>query len=125
MTAAQTPTYFKKHPACLTRRNLLALVGMAVLAQPAFAADVEATLTIKNHLFSPAVLDVPAAQRIKLTIVNEDDTPEEFESHSLNREKVVQAKSKIVVFIGPLSAGKYDYFGEYNPKTAKGVIVAK
>ena len=112
----------------LAVRTVFCAAGFSVLfflSQAVFAADFEATLTIKNHVFAPAVLDVPAGQRVKLSIVNEDATPEEFESHSLNREKVVQGNSKIVVFIGPLAAGKYDYFGEYNPKTAKGTIVAK
>jgi heme/copper-type cytochrome/quinol oxidase subunit 2 len=95
---------------------------MVPLAQ---AADNEATLSIKNHLFTPAEIKVPANQRIKLSVHNLDSTPEEFESHSLNREKLIPAGAKAVIYIGPLKPGRYDFFGEFNPSTAKGVVVAE
>lgn len=91
----------------------------------AFAADPEFTLTIKDHKFAPAELRVPAGKKIKLTIDNQDATPEEFESHELNREKVIPGKSKLSIFIGPLKAGRYPYIGEFNKKTANGVIIAE
>ena len=49
----------------------------------------------------------------------------EFESYELNREKVIPGLSKGVVFIGPLRPGRYPFFGEFNQKTAQGVIVAE
>jgi plastocyanin len=89
------------------------------------AADLEHTLTIRDHRFEPTELRVPAGKKIKLVIDNQDATPEEFESHALKREKVVPGKSKASIFIGPLKAGKYPFVGEFNEKTAKGVIVAE
>lgn len=89
------------------------------------AADDTYTLTIKNHQFEPAQLTVPAGKKIKLLIENKDSTPEEFESHALNREKVIAGNGQITLFIGPLSAGQYSYVGEFNEATAKGVIIAK
>lgn len=97
----------------------------ALLACTLAMAEPEALLIIKNHRFEPAELKVAAGQRIKLTVHNQDSTPEEFESHKLNREKVVPAGGKVVIFIGPLTAGKYPFFGEYNEATAKGLIVAE
>ena len=91
----------------------------------AFAADVEVKLVIENHRFQPETVNVPVGQKIKLLIENRDSTPEEFESHALNREKVIPAKSTATVYIGPLVAGSYPFVGEFNDKTAKGVIVAK
>lgn len=82
-------------------------------------------IEIKDHMFSPAELVVPAGKKLKLQIVNLDSTAEEFESYELNREKVVAGGRKIIVFIGPLKPGKYSYFGEFNPKTAQGLIIAK
>jgi plastocyanin len=106
------------------------LLGVAVLALsslvfslPAQAADV--ALTIKDHKFIPETLDVPANEKIKITITNEDATPEEFESHELNREKVISGNSKGVVFVGPLDPGTYPFFGEFHAETAKGQIVSK
>ena len=97
----------------------------ALFAASALAADPEFTLVIKDHQFEPAELTVPAGQKIKLIVENRDATPEEFESHALNREKVIAGKSSASIFIGPLKPGSYPFVGEYNEKTAKGVIVAK
>lgn len=89
------------------------------------AVDTEFTVVIKDHLFSPAEINVPVGQKIKLVIDNQDDSAEEFESHALNREKVVAAKGKITIIVGPLKAGRYPFVGEYHEKTAKGVLVAQ
>jgi heme/copper-type cytochrome/quinol oxidase subunit 2 len=98
---------------------LLAFVSTFAMAEP------EALLVIKNHRFDPAELKVPAGQRIKLTVHNQDPTPEEFESHKLNREKIIPPGAKVVIYIGPLKPGKYQFVGEYNEATAKGVVIAE
>ncbi len=82
-------------------------------------------INISNHLFIPAEVRIPANQKVKLLISNNDNTPEEFESYELNREKVIMGQSKTVIFIGPLTPGKYPFFGEFNPKTAQGVVIAQ
>ena len=81
-------------------------------------------IVIKNHQFSPKELVVPANEKIKLIIENQDPTAEEFESYDLNREKIVTGNSKITIFIGPLKPGKYKYFGEFHEDTAQGIIIA-
>ena len=99
----------------------LVLAATTALAE----GPAEFTLTIKDHRFEPAELTVPAGQKIKLKVVNADPTPEEFESHELNREKVIPGKATATIFVGPLKAGEYPFFGEFNPKTAQGKLVAK
>lgn len=101
------------------------VVFLALFSLPALAADPEYTLVIREHRFVPAELRVPAGKKIRLVIDNRDSAAEEFESHELNREKVIPGKSKLPVFIGPLAPGNYPFFGEFNPKTARGVIVAE
>ncbi|MEJ6000416.1 cupredoxin domain-containing protein [Paucibacter soli] len=101
------------------------LLALAIVGSPAQAADPELLLVIKNHRFEPAELKVPAGQRVKLVVHNQDSTPEEFESHSLNREKVIPGGAKATIYIGPLKPGQYGFFGEYNPGTAKGTVVAE
>jgi heme/copper-type cytochrome/quinol oxidase subunit 2 len=101
------------------------IIGAFLPPLAAQAADNEVELIIKNHLFAPAEIKVPANQRIKLNVHNQDSTPEEFESHSLNREKLIPGGAKAVVYIGPLKPGRYDFFGEFNQSTAKGVVVAE
>lgn len=104
------------------KRFALALLFVAPLT---FAAEADFTLVIKEHRFAPAELKVPAGKKIKLLIDNQDATPEEFESHELNREKVIPGKSKGTVYVGPLKPGRYPFFGEFNEKTAQGAIVAE
>jgi plastocyanin len=104
-------------------RNL----ALALMLVPALslAADLEMGLTIKDHQFIPATLKVPAGKKVKLVVSNMDSTPEEFESHQLNREKVIAGNAKATIYIGPLSPGKYTFWGEFHDKTARGVIVAE
>jgi hypothetical protein len=107
----------------------LAAAAVAALApfavHPAFAADTEVALAIKDHRFTPDELKVPAHTKIKLIITNQDATPEEFESYELKREKLIPANAKGILFVGPLAPGRYEFFGEFNQKTARGVIVAE
>lgn len=98
---------------------------VAAVASPARAADPEYRLVIKDHRFAPAELVVPAGQKVKLVVENQDPTPEEFESYALNREKIVPGNGKIVVFVGPLKPGRYEFFGEFNAKTARGWLVVE
>ncbi|MEJ6022008.1 cupredoxin domain-containing protein [Ramlibacter sp. PS4R-6] len=110
----------------MTSRRLfgLALAG-CLLATGALAADPEVLLVIKNHRFEPAEVKVKAGQKIKLVVHNQDSTPEEFESHSLKREKVIPGGQKATILIGPLKPGRYTFFGEFHEKTAQGVVIAE
>jgi len=107
------------------RSLAVALAAGFFFCASAVAAEPEMVLVIKNHRFEPAELKVPAGQRVKLIVHNQDSTPEEFESHSLNREKVIPGGAKASIFIGPLKPGRYTFFGEYNEKTAQGAVVAE
>ena len=110
----------------MTLRYLLLLTGASLallLSAAASAATAEYEIVIRDHLFFPAELTIPSGVKVRLRIVNEDDTPEEFESFELNREKVILGKRSGVVFIGPLQAGEYPFFGEFYPKTAQGKII--
>ena len=110
----------------MSKPLFLAVLLAFAASTTALAADpVEYKLVIKDHRFQPAELKVPAGQKIKLVVENQDATPEEFESYSLNREKIVPAKSKITVLVGPLKPGRYEFFGEFNMDTAQGVLIAQ
>ena len=91
----------------------------------ALAADNEFTLVIKDHQFQPTEITVPSGKKIMLRIENQDATPEEFESHVLNREKVIAGNGKATLYIGPLEPGRYKFFGEFNKDTAHGEIIAQ
>jgi len=96
---------------------LMLLASLAAAEVPTF------TIEIRDHLFFPARLTIPRQQKVKLIVINRDDTPEEFESYELNREKVIMGNRQAVLFIGPLAPGEYPFFGEFHPKTALGTVV--
>jgi hypothetical protein len=107
--------------------RILVVTSMAasLYCQCLFAATPVVEIEIKNHLFFPSEVVIPAETKVKLLIRNLDPTPEEFESYELNREKVISGSSKTVIFIGPLPPGEYPFFGEFYPKTAQGKVVVK
>jgi plastocyanin len=115
LTAMRIPTLFSVTVAC----------AVALVAGCALAQDAEARLTIKGNRFEPAELTVPAGKKVKLTIENQDDTAEEFESYELNREKVVPPNGKVTIYVGPLKPGRYSFFGDFHKDTAKGVLIAQ
>ncbi|MDX8412675.1 MAG: cupredoxin domain-containing protein [Mariprofundales bacterium] len=99
------------------------LPAALLLSLPTSAAEYQ--ITIKAHHFVPDTLHITAHERHRITILNQDDTPEEFESYSLNREKVVAGNSKIIIFLPPLTPGEHPFFGEFNQESAQGRIIIK
>ena len=108
-------------------RQIIALVALAALMtlSPATVRAQDYTLTIKDHKFTPEELKVPANTRVVITVINDDATPEEFESKILKVEKVIAGKSKGTVRIGPLKPGRYPFVGEFHEATAKGVVIVE
>jgi len=100
------------------------LLSMSTTVTVAASPALEFRLKLQDNLFFPSRLEVPAHTKIKLIISNQDSTPEEFDSFDLNREKVIFPQGEAVIYIGPLQPGEYTFFGEYNPTTARGVIIA-
>ena len=105
--------------------RIFILLALCFLATAAFADVPEIELIVRNHHFVPAELIIPANTKVKLRVRNEDATPEEFESHELNREKVVTGKATITVYVGPLKPGRYPFFGDFHQDTAQGVLIAR
>lgn len=100
-------------------------VAAALSVAPAAAQAASYTLTLKNHRFTPSEIKVPANKRVQVTVINDDATPEEFDSDALKVEKVLAGKTKGIVRIGPLKRGRYPFIGEYHEDTAKGVVIAE
>jgi hypothetical protein len=104
---------------------IAAIAGVATPMPPAAYAADGYTVTIKDHKFTPSELKVPANKRVVITVINNDITPEEFESSALKVEKVIAGNSKGTVRIGPLKVGRYPFIGEFHEDTAKGVVIAE
>lgn len=104
---------------------IIGLLVSVLLPSIAEATTPVVEIKILNHLFYPSTVPVPANTKVKLLVINEDETSEEFESYELNREKVIMGKQKAVIFIGPLVPGEYPFFGEFYPQTAQGKVIAE
>jgi len=112
-----------KAPLKLAR--LMAASALLTVSSTLLAATPIVEILIRDHLFQPAQITLPANTKVKLMVINQDPTPEEFESYELNREKVIAGNSKAVIFVGPLPPGRYPFFGEFYPKTAQGVVIVE
>jgi len=113
---------------CITKTlKTLCLSGVfSFCGMTAFADTVpEQLLVLRDHHFVPPTLVVPAGQRFKLVIKNEDLTAAEFESSELSREKIIPAHASGYVFIDPLDVGRYSFFDDFNHDTANGTIIAQ
>lgn len=103
----------------------LVIAGLS-LSQVAWAGGLPAyELVIENGRFHPEVVEVKAGQRFKLVITNKGPGPEEFESRELRKEKVLAPGVTRSVVFAPLKPGEYRFFGEFNPDTAQGRIIAR
>jgi len=116
------PMIVLKHPIVIA---VLLTAGLALGAESVAAQEEDVQVVIRDHKFVPAEVTVTAGKKFKLIVENQDATAEEFDSYELNREKVVPAKGRITIFIGPLAPGRYPFFGDYHKDTAKGVLIAK
>lgn len=105
--------------------RLLLLALLASLGMSSQALAQEFSLTIKDHRFEPPELQVPAGQAFTLNVINQDSSPEEFESDDLDIEKVIAGGQSAVIKVEPLDAGRYEFYGEYHEDSAKGAIVAR
>jgi len=104
--------------------RMLAVVVL-LLTSAAVSAEQDVVLVIENHRFVPVELRIPADEKIRIVVDNRDGTPEEFESASLRAEKLVPGKTRSMLRVGPLKPGKYSFYGEFNEKTAQGVLIAE
>jgi plastocyanin len=103
-------------------KKLLPLIFLLVAAN-AHAEDYK--LVIKDHRFQPSEIGIPSGTKIKLVVENQDGTPEEFDSHDLNREKIISGNSSATIYIGPLPAGRYTFIGEFHATTAIGAVIVR
>lgn len=105
-------------------RPALATMAMLLLGATGAGATQTVQLTLKDHRFTPAAVQVPAGERFRIELTNQDDTTDELESTDMKFEKIVVPGGKIGVFAGPLHPGTYKFYDEYHQETAIGQITA-
>jgi hypothetical protein len=74
---------------------------------------------------TPQRLEVPANRRLVLELVNTGQSPAEFESRELRKEKVLPPDSSSTLVIRTLDPGEYDFFDDFHPDAKPAVLVAK
>jgi heme/copper-type cytochrome/quinol oxidase subunit 2 len=109
-----------------------AFAAAAFCAASAFAAGgaqaqqaTEVALSYKDKKFTPAEITAPANTAIVIKLKNLDAKAMEFESKTLHVEKVVAAGTDAVINVRAQKPGRYEFFDEYNEKTARGALVVK
>jgi heme/copper-type cytochrome/quinol oxidase subunit 2 len=106
-------------------KRLLPII-LAMLPMLADAADAPGyALVLKNHRYQPSELHIPADTRIRLEVITQDPSPEEFESDDFPAEKIVMPNSRISLFIGPFKPGRYRFYGDFHQPTAQGTLVVE
>ena len=110
------------------KRHSLIFLLVIFFTQISIASDddvVKIDLHIKDHKFTPEVVELPADKKVNITVYNDDPTIEEFESLDLKREKIVLGNSSIKIVLGPLAPGEYKFFGDFHQESAQGKIIVR
>jgi Cupredoxin-like domain len=83
------------------------------------------TIEFKDGNIVPERLEVPANRRFQLQLRNSGDTPAEFESNELRKEKVLAPRTTSILVFKTLDPGEYPFFDDFHPDAPKAVLIAK
>lgn len=102
------------------------MLSVILFTVPA-GADDDPTFRIefRDGAVSPSLVDVPANKRFRLELANVGQSPIEFESIELRKEKVVAPGVTTVLVIRTLDPGEYTFFDDFHPGTPSAKLVAK
>jgi len=107
---------------------MISMIALGVLAIGSATGAEDSTmvhLSIKDHRFQPAEVQVPAAKPVTIEVRNLDATPSEFESKTLRVEKVVTGGGVITLQIRALQPGRYRFYDDYHEDTTEGFLVVQ
>ena len=110
------------------KSSAVILAALTLLAGAAMTrAEDEPMFTIefKDGTVAPQRLEVPANRRFQLQLINSGETPAEFESSELRKEKVLAPKTTSILVFRTLDPGEYPFFDDFHPDAPKAVLVAK
>ncbi len=99
--------------------------GAFALSGNASAADSPPVLVLHNNQFEPRELALPEGVKTKLIVRNLDNMPAEFESFDLSREVVIAGHGEATIYVGPLEAGNYKFFNDFNPAMQGAITVTR
>lgn len=104
----------------------IAAICAAFFSTSAIAEDaLTYTITFKDGSFEPKAFEIPSGERVTLEIVNAEKKVIEFESDDMKAEKIIRSGKTRKVKVGPLPAGEYAYFDEFNLSAGEGIVTVK
>jgi Cupredoxin-like domain len=98
---------------------LAALFVVCAEEEPVFMIE------FKNGKIAPERLEVPANRRFQLQLRNNGDSPAEFESNVLRKEKVLAPKTTSVLVFRTLDPGEYPFFDDFHPDARRAILIAR
>jgi hypothetical protein len=98
---------------------------LSLVCTRAMGEDNIVSITLKDHKFTPVEIHVKADTPTTVTLRNEDDQAEEFDSTALKIEKIVAGHSTGSMRWRRLRPGRYPFMGEFHSETAQGVVIAQ
>lgn len=104
--------------------GLSIFLAATIVSSAAAAEAPTVSLTLKGHRFAPQTFSVPAGQKVRIILTNQDPATEEFDSHDLKVEQLVTPNGRATFTVGPLKPGVYTFMGEFHPETAQGRVTA-
>ncbi|MDX1924715.1 MAG: cupredoxin domain-containing protein [Rickettsiaceae bacterium] len=112
----------------LLQFSVISLIFAASIIPESASAEEDVViieLSIKDHKFEPEEIKARQGKKIKIKVTNLDSTIEEFESHDLCREKIIQPGQTVNIILAPLRPGIYGFVGEFHQETAKGKLIVE
>ena len=112
----------------VSKLGYIATLYLGLIAEAVQASDQDAGYHLvftEDQQFQPANLEIPPGKRVRLIVENQSTVPAEFESFELNREKIVVPHGHIIIYLGPLDPGTYNYFNDFNRATKGTITVTK
>jgi hypothetical protein len=82
-------------------------------------------IEMKDGAIAPLRIEVPAGTAFKLELRNSGNSPVEFESLPLRKEKVLAPQSSSSLVFRRLAPGEYEFFDDFHPDAPKALLVAK
>lgn len=90
-------------------------VSFFIRSWPAKADDIPVfRIEFNDGVIMPLFLEVPANTTFKIELLNTGQTPVEFESIELRKEKVLAPQSQSFLVIKRLSPGDYKFFDDFH-----------
>ena len=107
-----------------------ALLGLFLLvAAPLGAARAEEPpvfrIEFADGVMTPKALEVPANVKFEIQLANKGQSPAEFESKQLRKEKVIAPGETVTMVIRGLDPGDYDFFDDFHPDAPPARLTAK